>query len=176
MKKLYMLKAMDSHDTEVKLTIAENDYEARKAWSFHFEDGGYATGSTTLIEEVDGHIVRVEEKDAISMYFVTTFQKLEREENGFWELGSKRTVGFYPTLEAAQDTVINNRCDLRENIYDYAVIEELGIGLYPTTGIIELYKVQNPMVLKEGKEVYDPDLLFEKIELPKEFPTGIVFG
>jgi hypothetical protein len=176
MKKLYMLKAWDAHDTAVKLAIAEDDADAEKAWALHFEDGGYASGSVTAIEEVDGHLVRVEEKRAITLFFVTTFRKLERQEDGFWDLGSQRTVGFYPTLEAAQDTVINNRCDLCETIYDYALIEEIGIGLYPAPVRQELYRVTNATILKDGKEVYNPDLKYERIDLPEDFPTGIAIG
>lgn len=168
MKKLYMLKALDAHDTEMRMTVASDDKHAQEAWDQHFGGDGYAGGSVTPVEEVDGHIIRVEEMNAITLFYITTFTKLEKDDMGFYSFGSTRTVGCYPTLQAAQETVINNRCDLCETIYDYAIIEEMGIGLYPHPLHQELYKVKNPTVLKDGKEYYNPDLKYERIDLPEE--------
>ena len=42
----------------------------------------------------------------------------------------ERTVGYFLTLEDAREVVEKNRCDIHENCYDYAVIEEVEPGLY----------------------------------------------
>ena len=44
---------------------------------------------------------------------------------------SPRTVGWFPTLAEAEACVRENRGDLHETVYTYAVIEELEAGLYP---------------------------------------------
>lgn len=65
------------------------------------------------------------------MYFITTFTKYEITKNGFPDCGSPRTVGYYINKEDAINTVLENRCDLWETIYTYAVVERLEPGLYP---------------------------------------------
>lgn len=44
---------------------------------------------------------------------------------------SPRTVAWYPSLETAQQSVVDNWGDIWETTYRYAVIEELEPGLYP---------------------------------------------
>ena len=46
-------------------------------------------------------------------------------------LGSRRSVGFRPTFEMAEEVVKTNMCDIWEYCYDYACIEEIGCELYP---------------------------------------------
>lgn len=65
------------------------------------------------------------------IYVITTFQKVECNDKGFIEYGSSRSVGWFETYEEALNIVENNIGDLNETIYDYAVIEKLGCGLYP---------------------------------------------
>jgi len=43
----------------------------------------------------------------------------------------ERTVGWYQSLRRAKDTVEDNYCDIHETIWEYAIIEKLGRGLYP---------------------------------------------
>lgn len=65
------------------------------------------------------------------MYFITTFTKYEMGQNGFPDCGAVRTVGYYADKEDAFAAVLENRCDLWETIYTYAVVEYLTPGLYP---------------------------------------------
>jgi len=58
------------------------------------------------------------------IYIVTVMRGLNVEADG-------RTVGWYATLDKAKGTVLNNYCDIHETIYEYAVIEETPVGLYP---------------------------------------------
>ena len=40
------------------------------------------------------------------------------------------TVGWYETYEEAHKAVIENRCDIQDGVYDYAVIEKCYRGLH----------------------------------------------
>ena len=79
---------------------------------------------------------------------------------------SSRAVGYYPTIEEAKDIVINNRCDLNETIYDYAVIEDIAPGLYRYAEQ-PLWFVYNP---KEDK--------YDQMEKPPEwaYEEGIIMN
>lgn len=166
MNRLYMMKAWNAHETETQLTVAENDEKANEKFEDFYENGDYASGSVNEIKEVDGHAVRIGDPNKITLFFVTTFKQLEKVERWGYKFGSSRTVGFYPTLEQARNIVVNNYCDLCETIYHYALIQEIGTGLYPTAFSEELYRVKDITILVDGKEVYNPDLAYERIELP----------
>lgn len=60
----------------------------------------------------------------MKVYFVGT-----RE--GLSDNSIDRVPGFFETQEEAIDVVENNRCDIHEDCYEYAVIECLESGLYP---------------------------------------------
>lgn len=64
------------------------------------------------------------------MYFITTFTQYIITERGFPDIGDSRTVGYYADKKDAIDTVLENRCDLWETIYTYAVVEYIEPGLY----------------------------------------------
>lgn len=64
------------------------------------------------------------------MYFITTFETIEPSDLGFVKVGDSRTPGYYPEKQMAVNALHENRCDLWETIYDYAVIEKIGPGLY----------------------------------------------
>lgn len=64
------------------------------------------------------------------MYFITTFTQYTIDSLGYPDLGDIRTVGYYTNKEDAINTVIENRCDLWETIYTYAVVEYIEPGLY----------------------------------------------
>lgn len=57
-------------------------------------------------------------------YFVGTIEDLG-------DSGIDRVPGFFATQEEAIDAVENNRHDIHEDCYTYAVIECLESGLYP---------------------------------------------
>ena len=67
------------------------------------------------------------------MYFITCLESLS-EDSG------KRTVGFATELIFAETYLHNNYMDIRESIYDYAVIERMYEGLYPFTDFRKFYK------------------------------------
>lgn len=66
------------------------------------------------------------------IYVITTFEKVDRSA-GYWiKYGSQRTVGYYFNYEDALEVLTNNICDLWETCYDYAALEALPEGLYPS--------------------------------------------
>jgi len=107
-----------------------------------------------------------------TMFFITTFEKLEFDESyGWWRFGDQRTPVFYTDLEKARNAVITNAMDMYETIYEYATIEEIEVGrFYPECVSKELYKVK----IGDGYI----DTTYEKIELPENFPDycSIVIG
>jgi len=42
-----------------------------------------------------------------------------------------RCFGFYAEYADAMSAVMQNRCDMRECLYDYLVMEEIGEGIHP---------------------------------------------
>lgn len=86
------------------------------------------------------------------MFFITTMGK---------EGKCPRTVGYVETFEEAEDIVLNNKYDIFEYTFDYAVIENVPSGIYQYD--------QNPNWYKwnHDKECY------EKIEKP-DFAKGFI--
>lgn len=69
------------------------------------------------------------------IYAIKTMTKLEPLENYWSEFGHERNVGFYVDFNNAYEIVHNNGGDLWETIYEYAMIEEVGEGLYGSAGM-----------------------------------------
>ena len=65
------------------------------------------------------------------MFFITCFSKCEKNEKGFFNGGSRRTFGYRETLEAAEESLNKNICDMHEFLYTYAVVEEIGPYIHP---------------------------------------------
>lgn len=66
-------------------------------------------------------------------YFISCCTKdgSTKDKLGFPDFGSYRTFGFYYDLDEARTALNENRCDLRECLYDYAVIEKLYPKIHP---------------------------------------------
>lgn len=64
------------------------------------------------------------------MYFITCFQKYEQTKYGVPDIGGSRTFGYYPHKEWAIEDLHKNNLDMREAVYDYAVVEKIPMGLY----------------------------------------------
>lgn len=63
------------------------------------------------------------------MWFITVFQKFEINEYGFPDYGSMRTWGYYADRETALQALHENRTDMWECYYDYAILEKIGEGI-----------------------------------------------
>ena len=56
------------------------------------------------------------------MYFITCFERYGKTKLGYPDIGSSRTVGYYPHKEWAVEDLHLNNLDIHEDMYDYAVI------------------------------------------------------
>ena len=63
------------------------------------------------------------------MWFITVFEKIEYDDRGWPEFGCQRTWGFYSECETAAQALRENRTDMWETCYDYAVIEKYDEGI-----------------------------------------------
>ena len=68
-----------------------------------------------------------------SIYTITTIEKLEPDDKYYCQHGDTRCVGFYHDKKSAEEAVEENRCDIFECLYDYAVIEQTPPGVYGTS-------------------------------------------
>jgi len=74
----------------------------------------------------------------MKIFLITMFEDLSSEEGYFRK--ASRAVGFYKSLYRAEITITNNYGDIRECLYDYAVLEEITEGLYPHSLDRKVYK------------------------------------
>lgn len=74
---------------------------------------------------------RTDENGNPCIYTVTTFERMRLDPGGFPDFGDARTPGFYLTFEEAEAALADNRCDIWETRYDYALVERVRPGLYP---------------------------------------------
>ena len=65
------------------------------------------------------------------IYVITTFGKSNATIKALWNTEVPGVSDGLKAYEEALNIVENNIGDLNETIYDYAVIEKLGCGLYP---------------------------------------------
>lgn len=72
-------------------------------------------------------------------YFIATIEKLPENSNSL-DTGDIRTVGYFNSYKDAVKRLHDNTCDLYEYTYNYAVIEEVGPGLYPNVTSRQLFK------------------------------------
>ena len=70
----------------------------------------------------------------MTLYFVTVFRDVGRDDLGWPIIEDCRTVGFYSSYEDACNAVINNTCDIYEDCYTYAVVEAIDEGVYNSYG------------------------------------------
>ncbi len=73
-------------------------------------------------------------------YFITVFERLGMDENGFTDTGHTRCWGFYADKETAFQALHENWTDMWETIYNYAVIEGYREGISHYTGYRQFFK------------------------------------
>jgi len=67
-------------------------------------------------------------KEPITVWFITVFEKVEKDKFGP-DFGSSRCWGFYSDRDVAIRAVRENWTDMRECLYDYAVVEGYDEGI-----------------------------------------------
>lgn len=63
------------------------------------------------------------------MWFITVLEKIAPVENSFPQFGDTRTWGFYSDRETAVQALHENRTDMWEYCYNYAVLEQFNEGI-----------------------------------------------
>ena len=74
------------------------------------------------------------------MWFITVFETREINELGFTDYGCQRCWGYYRDRETAVQALHENRTDMWETIYDYAVLEKIPEGLIPDPEEVQWFK------------------------------------
>lgn len=65
-----------------------------------------------------------------TIYTITCFSKLEKDEKGWLRTGAQRTFGYYMERDVAIQALHENWCDMFEYLYEYAVIEAMREGIH----------------------------------------------
>ena len=76
------------------------------------------------------------------MWFVTVIEKLDVDGygDGLCDTGCARTWGFYSDVNDAINALHNNKNDMHEYFYDYAIIEEYNEGICNDTSRYQWFK------------------------------------
>ena len=74
------------------------------------------------------------------MYFVTVMDKCEPNEQFIALFGDSRCWGYYEHYDQAVMALRENRTDLHEGCYNYAVIEKFGPGIVPYCEMRQWFK------------------------------------
>lgn len=64
----------------------------------------------------------------MKIYLIAVIEDIN--ENEYSSMSNSRTIGYFSTLEEAKAAIETNCCDMHEDCYKYAVIEEVTDGLY----------------------------------------------
>lgn len=97
------------------------------------------------------------DKNNEPIYVIMVFEKCEKDDIYWIDMGCKRIVGFKHNLKSAKQIVIDNVCDICESCYKYALIEEVVPCVYPCN--------DKRWYFKYNKEIQK----YEKIEEPEIF-------
>lgn len=103
-----------------------------------------------------------------TIYTITVFQKISHNDSiaspHIYDFGDRRCVGWFDCFEEANCAVENNFSDMRDDIYDYAIIEKMEPGILT----VDLERV----VYKWNEEKHS----YEKIATPPELAHASNFG
>ena len=92
------------------------------------------------------------------IYTIMVVEKIEKGLIGLPDFGSSSLCGYYFDKDVAFETVKENACDINENFYDYAVIEEVEEGLYhPATSERWFFKYDKEK--DQYEQIEEPDFL-----------------
>lgn len=74
------------------------------------------------------------------MYFITCFEHFPDENDKFLDHGDVRVFGYYDNFEECVKALNENRCNMFEGCYDYAVVEKIGSGIYAQVELKRYFK------------------------------------
>lgn len=99
-------------------------------------------------------------------WFITVFTNCEEDDLGWPKIGSSRCWGFYSNKEDALNTLHENRTDLWETCYDFAVLEPYYEGI-------------SGYCFKESRQFFEYDIEkngYFEIDEPKEMKHVVGFA
>lgn len=73
------------------------------------------------------------------MFFITCFEK-KQTKDGWPDFGDLRVFGYYESKQQAIDALHENRFDMFEFLYHYAVVEQIGAGIHPNVEWRQFFK------------------------------------
>lgn len=82
----------------------------------------------------------MKDKERNPIYIITVFEEFKPQPHESTKTGCKDVVGFKHSFERADEVVRENTCDIHEDCYNYAVIEEVFPYLYPDSNRTWFYK------------------------------------
>ena len=91
----------------------------------------------------------------IYMIMVATKCSITNDKLAAPDFGGSELVGYYSSKEEAFNAVHNNRGDMYETLYDYAIIEEVEEGLYPCSMTRWFFKFNS--ALQKYEDMKEPD-------------------
>lgn len=66
----------------------------------------------------------------MEIYTVTAVQKIQPSNlHRFADIGDHRCVGFFKNKNEAENAVLNNDNNIHDNIYEYAIVEQMSSGI-----------------------------------------------
>lgn len=92
------------------------------------------------------------------MYFITLFEKYEIDKTGAPNIGEFRTIGYYNYEVFCEEDLNKNLQDMRDDIYNYAVVEKIPCGLYSLAEKRHFYKWDKD---REGFYLVEDDATFK---------------
>lgn len=92
------------------------------------------------------------------MYFITLFETYKIDKTGVPDIGEFRTIGYYSHFTFCEEDLNKNLLDMRDGIYNYAVIEKIPCGLYSLAEERHFYKWDKD---KEGFYRVEDDAAFK---------------
>lgn len=101
---------------------------------YQYRDDDFAIGRTCALADAMELIDMQEKVEAVRedqkvYYFITVFEKLDIDEYGYPDTGSRRCWGFYCEKDTAFQALHENWTDMEETVYEYAVIEGYHEGI-----------------------------------------------
>lgn len=94
-----------------------------------------------------------------AIYIVSVFERCEAAATwlSYPDLGTCENKGYFFDFDTADEAVRQNKCDICEECFNYAVITKVRPGLYPTAEIIQVYKYDRATC--SYKQIVRPDIL-----------------
>ena len=86
------------------------------------------------------------------VYIVTGIERIDRD---YINSDTLHCIGYYKNFEDAEEAILKNATLIRNDLYDYIVIEKVEEGLYPKASEKKMYKYDFKTKKYEPTELHD---------------------